>query len=194
MSGQVVTMTIKEIAEAAGCHYSTVRDSVERLFPGTVHHGKECHLDAQKSAAVMFELPKRNAVGLSGKPKSDSLENRRGFSLNSKLPTGSQLHELRMIYGPQEAGKRLDMMLGLPPTMPVPLLGPPRPTWSERKAHALLGLTEDSIVTRQQLAASLNMPEQVIGRLGCRVQGRDSNAYAMSTVERIIQMIENESA
>ena len=109
-------MTIKDIAEAAGCHYSTVRDTVERLFPGTVHHGKQCQLDATKAAAVMMELPKRNMVELSGKPKSDSLENQRLPAPKLRLPSGAQLEALRHIYPAADLAKRIDYILGYPLT------------------------------------------------------------------------------
>ena len=49
------------------------------------------------------------------------------------IPSGVQLRELRLIYGPAEAGRRLDMMLGLqePVRAPAPALPAPEPAISD---------------------------------------------------------------
>lgn len=55
-------MTVRQIAEAAGCNHKTVREVIERLYPGRAHNGVRLEFEAAESYAIMAELPKRNLV------------------------------------------------------------------------------------------------------------------------------------
>jgi hypothetical protein len=106
-------MTVRQIAEAAGCNHKTVRDVANRLYPEMAHNGVRHEYDAAQSYAIMAELPKRNMVGASGasqKREGQLPENGKV----AKLPSGAQLNALRRIYPLPELMDRLDFVLGYP--------------------------------------------------------------------------------
>ena len=102
-------MTIRQIAEAAGCNHKTVREVAARIYPEMAHNGVRLEFCASEAYAIMVELPKRNMVGPS--------QNQEGnLPKNGKVRiSGAILHEMRLIYGPQEAGRRIDALIGFPP-------------------------------------------------------------------------------
>jgi hypothetical protein len=101
-------MTIRQIAEAAGCNHKTVRNIANRLYPEMAHNGIRHEYNAEQSFTIMSVLPKRNIVGAIG-----ASQKREGdLPKNGKLPAGIQLREMRLIYGAPEAARRLDVLLG----------------------------------------------------------------------------------
>jgi hypothetical protein len=59
-------MTLKDIAEAAGCSDKTVRRWISENMPGKVEHGKVTRFTFSEASKVMEALPKRNMVSNSG--------------------------------------------------------------------------------------------------------------------------------
>ena len=57
------TMTIKELAEVAGCNEKTIRRIGKELYPKLFSRGRKALLDQEQSKQIMTLLPKRNMVG-----------------------------------------------------------------------------------------------------------------------------------
>ena len=57
-------MTIRQIADAAGCHIDTVRKVARPLFPGVKSNGRGLAIEYNKEQciSIMEKLPKRNNV------------------------------------------------------------------------------------------------------------------------------------
>lgn len=56
-------MTVKQIAEVAGCHYKTVGYYANKIFPATAEgKGKKRYYDQAQSLAIMEAIPKRKMV------------------------------------------------------------------------------------------------------------------------------------
>lgn len=55
-------MTIKELANVAGCNRETVLDVVKKLYPNSVHKGVKTRLNLDQSKEVMNLLPKKKFV------------------------------------------------------------------------------------------------------------------------------------
>lgn len=68
------TMTIKELAEVAGCYVRTVNSTIKKHFPELIQHGKKTKLTKSQAETIMALLPKRNSVN--GSAKNSTLENR----------------------------------------------------------------------------------------------------------------------
>jgi len=56
-------MTIKELADVAGCSIKTVRRTIKDLFPGITKTGKVAKLTKDQCFDIMAKLPKRNDLG-----------------------------------------------------------------------------------------------------------------------------------
>ena len=57
------TMTIKELAEVAGCDHKTVRKVINEAFPNLTKNGKVTRLTKEQCFDIMSKLPKRNNLG-----------------------------------------------------------------------------------------------------------------------------------
>lgn len=55
-------MTIKQIAEVAGCSLKTVRRTIKDNFPDLTKNGKMTKLTKEQAFDIMAKLPKRNLV------------------------------------------------------------------------------------------------------------------------------------
>lgn len=56
------TMTIKELAEVAGCSIITVRRTIKGSFPDLTKKGKVTKLNKEQAFDIMAKLPKRNSL------------------------------------------------------------------------------------------------------------------------------------
>lgn len=61
-----MTMTISQLADAAGCSERTIRRRIAQTMPGRIEHGKVTRLSEAECKALMAGLPKRNLVSDSG--------------------------------------------------------------------------------------------------------------------------------
>lgn len=59
----IQTMTIKELAEVAGCSIKTVRRVIKDTYPGLTINGKIAKLTKEQCFDIMSKLPKRNDLG-----------------------------------------------------------------------------------------------------------------------------------
>lgn len=84
-------MTIRQIAEAAGCNHKTVREVAARLYPDKSRNGVRLEFDAHESFAIMAELPKRNLILTPSRKREARLPE------SGKLPSGAQLREIRLM-------------------------------------------------------------------------------------------------
>jgi hypothetical protein len=84
-------MTIKQIAEIAGCKEITVREWIRKLYPDLIKRGKKTVLSDQQSIQVMEKLPKRNMVG------NEPVRN-----VTSDLSQNTQVDLLPLIAGMQK--------------------------------------------------------------------------------------------
>lgn len=57
------TMTIKELAEVAGCSVKTIRRIVKQQFPNMIVNGRETRFTKEEAFDVMALLPKQNDLG-----------------------------------------------------------------------------------------------------------------------------------
>jgi len=57
------TMTIKELAEVAGCSTKTVRRTIADKYPGLTKNGKVAKLTKEQCFDIMSKLPKKNDLG-----------------------------------------------------------------------------------------------------------------------------------
>jgi hypothetical protein len=64
------TMTIKELAEVAGCDHKTVRRTIEELYPGLMKNGIKTELNYNQSELVMHNL--RIKGGLQSVPRQNA--------------------------------------------------------------------------------------------------------------------------
>jgi len=76
------TMTIKELANVAGCNQKTVRVLAKKLFPELLKKGIQTQFTNDQAIGLMIKLPKKNFVQKSQQPitkvqgnKIDRLEN-----------------------------------------------------------------------------------------------------------------------
>jgi hypothetical protein len=106
-------VTAKQIAEAAGVSERTVQRTAMRLMPEQIRNGERADFGERESVAIMAALRKRNFV----EPRQNDEVPRQ----NGKLPiSGTQLREMRLIYGERGAGARLDHLMGWAPQEAAP--------------------------------------------------------------------------
>jgi hypothetical protein len=124
-------MTTKQIAEYTGKPEQTVRNWVRDLasksdvikskldasssrYPADYNLAETCQIIAEGMGEDVAAVYRTNAVNAEMAKNSSS----------GKLPAGIQLKELRLIYGPEEAGRRLDAIMGYtrsPLGLPAPM-------------------------------------------------------------------------
>lgn len=63
------TMTIKELAEVAGCNQKTVRVTIKKHYPDLVKNGRATRLTKEECFDIMNFLPKKNDLG---KPRTQN--------------------------------------------------------------------------------------------------------------------------
>lgn len=112
-------MTIKEIAETCGVDRSTVKKWVKNgngeIFTKI---GEKVAKASKTKKPACFSLEEAlEIVRAAGRHTLAALleENAKKSKTDhrvTRLPNGAQLAELRRIYGPQEAGKRIDFAIG----------------------------------------------------------------------------------
>lgn len=114
-------MTVHEIAETAGVHPDTVRRAIKERYPDKQQNGKQTHLGYHEAIAIVGDIRKKGYILPSQNTELPSQNAKAG-----KLPAGIQLRELRLIYGPEEAGRRLDTIMGYPgrPREPAAIAAP----------------------------------------------------------------------
>lgn len=78
------TMTIKELATAAGCDHKTVRKVIAEAFPNLTKNGKVTRLTKDQALDIMLKLPKRNDIVLNDSEKNSTV-NMRLDRLESKF-------------------------------------------------------------------------------------------------------------
>jgi hypothetical protein len=122
-------MTVRQIASAAGCNHKTVRAVVDRLYPGRAQNGVRLEFSEAEAFAIAAELPKRTFIAAPSQKREGDLPK----NGKPRIPAGIQLHELRMIYGPDGAARRLDFILGYPLTRTA--IAGPEPAASEAEAR-----------------------------------------------------------
>jgi len=103
-------MTIRELADVAGCSYSTLRKSARKLYPEKFRNGKLTVFGEQESVRIMSEVRKRGFVSPMQKAKVP-FQNEEVEKLKLIL-NGAALKELIRIYGEKEAAKRIDHLIG----------------------------------------------------------------------------------
>lgn len=106
------TMSIREIAELCEVAESTVRSWIGKTAETAGIIAKTA--DSQGKAPVAFALPEVLAIiRAGGKNTLASLleDQTRQKPSQFKLPSGTQLHEFRMIYG-KDAASRMDFLIG----------------------------------------------------------------------------------
>ncbi len=121
----------KQIAEYLGKPERTVQDWVKTLsaksasvsaklasssprYPADWSLDETCQIIAEGMGEDVAAVYRTNAVNAEMAKNSSS----------GKLPAGIQLKELRLIYGPEEAGRRLDAIMGYtrsPLGLPAPM-------------------------------------------------------------------------
>lgn len=80
-------MTIRELAEAAGCNEKTVRRIVNEKMPGKIVNGKVTRFDWTEAHALMKLLPKKNMVDLGhnlGQMPEVAPQNTEGSTLSAR--------------------------------------------------------------------------------------------------------------
>jgi len=75
---QEAKMTIRELAEAAGCNEKTVRRITTEIFPNKIVNGKVTRFTWSEAHTVMDKLPKKNIVQNVGQMSEVALTNVRG--------------------------------------------------------------------------------------------------------------------
>ena len=119
------TITIREIAELCEVDERTVQRWAKEAGDKMPSVADKMSAAGHGKAAAL-PLPETLAIIRSGGKNTlaDLLEEnaRKGEPPKSaRIPAGVQLRELRLIYGPSEAAKRLDMLLGYPVASPRPV-------------------------------------------------------------------------
>jgi len=113
-------MTVKEIAEATGKDESTIRRWVKKVagkmpvIAGKMHASspmKPADYTKEETLAIIREGMGEVPAGV----YEASAETQKPL----QIPNGTQLREFRMIYGPDEAAKRIDMLIGFTGEVPV---------------------------------------------------------------------------
>lgn len=64
-------MTIKELAETAGCNEKTVRRIGKELFPNSFARGRKTSFNKEQCFDIMSKLPKRNIVQMSEQERTN---------------------------------------------------------------------------------------------------------------------------
>lgn len=71
-------MTVRELAETAGCSQKTVRSITKELFPNLIKNGKATIFNKEQAFDIMLKLPKKNLIQMSKQPlitgKGDKLD------------------------------------------------------------------------------------------------------------------------
>jgi hypothetical protein len=71
-------MTIRELADAAGCNEKTVRRITTEMMPGKIINGKVTRFTWSEAHTIMEKLPKKNMVDNVGQMSEVALTNVRG--------------------------------------------------------------------------------------------------------------------
>lgn len=103
-------MTTKELSEVAGCSENTVREVIHSLFPSLIKNGVKTDVDEKTALQIMSRLPKRNLVAPSR--NHEAIPSRNHEARSSNLPAADQMREMIDAYGREEAGKRIDFLIG----------------------------------------------------------------------------------
>lgn len=149
-------MTVRQIAEAAGCNHKTVREAVERLYPGRARNGVRLEFDAHESFAIMAELPKRNMVGPSQKREADLPESGKVH----RLPAGIQLRELRLMAEKRIlSAYQVQQVLGVA-APPAALPAPERPATDAEIEEGFTALR--TLITNQRQALPPGAVDRVV--------------------------------
>lgn len=77
-------MTIRELADTAGCSEKTVRRIVSDKMPGRIQNGRVTRFDWAESHKIMEWLPKKNLVSNLGQKSELPSQNVQGSNLNEK--------------------------------------------------------------------------------------------------------------
>ncbi len=181
-------MTIREIAAACDVDETTVCRWIDKASCKMPEASCKMQEASETKKPAHFTLPEVLAILRAGGkgPLADVLtanaemkaeaKSPKAPAKSARLPAGIQLHELRLIYGPQEAGRRLDQLLGYSPARPPAALS--EPTASEAEAAAMFAGILDSISGKgaRQIAAVAQAvirreaaalePDAAQGRLG----------------------------
>lgn len=105
-------MTIRELADVAGCSYSTIYRESKALYPGKLNNGMRTVFDESESVRIMAGVRKRGFVS--------PMQNEKVPRQNEKVEklklilNAPALKELIRIYGQREAAKRIDHLIGFP--------------------------------------------------------------------------------
>ena len=103
-------MTIRELADVAGCGHTTVYRAARLLYPEKLHSGRRTEFDERESVRIMAEVRKKGLI--------TAFQNEKVPSQNEKLEklhailNGPALRELVRIYGTREAARRIDHLIG----------------------------------------------------------------------------------
>jgi hypothetical protein len=100
-------MIVHEIAETAGVTPETVKNAIRAKWPEKMKKGKITHLGYHEAIEIMGDIRKKGFIA-----PANNLHALTNNLHAEKLPAGVQLREMRLIYGPEEAGRRLDMIMG----------------------------------------------------------------------------------
>jgi hypothetical protein len=118
-------MTAKQIANGTGVHARTIQRIAAELFPAMVRTNRATMYSHEETEQILMRLRIKGAT-FAAKVQERARQNvapavpeRDEMSRQPKLPTGAQLHELRMIYGPAAAWRRVDYILGYAPPMEI---------------------------------------------------------------------------
>lgn len=137
----VDSMTIREIAELCEVSESAIRNWIDiaatsaKIAKPSAETAKATNTPFAFSLAETLAIIRAGGKGVLADLLEENAKAKPAASKAARLPAGIQLHELRMIYGPAEAGKRLDLILGYSKT-PVPLPAPEPRASDAEAAHA----------------------------------------------------------
>ena len=115
-------MTVRELADVAGCSIRTVQRAIARLYPDRISQGSKADLTQWESVKIMMEIRKRGFV--------EPRQNDEVLRQNGEVPsrgkpithlTSAVIRELRKLYSPPEARRRLDHLLGYHPPVQKPI-------------------------------------------------------------------------
>jgi len=78
--------TIKQLTKLTGCHHSTIRAKVTKLFPDKVQNGVRTILSEEEAILIIMELKKKGIINLT--------ENRKELTENRKVDRLTRLENM----------------------------------------------------------------------------------------------------
>lgn len=176
---RVDSMTIREIADLCEVDPATVGRWASTASCKMPEISCKVQKARETSKAALFTLSEVLAIIRAGGRGllADLLEENakaKPTAPKAKLPAGVQLHELRMIYGPGEAAKRLDLILGY--SKPAAALPHDEPCASDAEAALYFGQLYARLGARgiRQISAMAGTiaEREAAGRAADSMQGR----------------------